>query len=58
MPRKIMGDTRKTVRIFAKEMCGGCGAPGTDRVDFGLPAGRYCDRCWKKMVDECRKRSW
>jgi hypothetical protein len=31
---------------------------GQRRMDQGLSSGIHCDKCWNKMISECRSRSW
>lgn len=35
-----------------------CGEDGYARIDHGLAAGFHCQKCWEKLVTDCRKQSW
>jgi hypothetical protein len=35
-----------------------CGKTGTRRMDNGLDSGIHCEKHWKNLVSDCRKRSW
>lgn len=44
-------------RVIFERLCD-CGKSGTDRFDNGLPAGTHCNKCWEKLISQCRSRSW
>jgi len=44
---------------WVQSLCQTCGlAAGTPRIDQGLAAGLHCDKCWRDLIADARKKSW
>lgn len=55
----IKADLARHITQPTGNLCRSClQRPGVERTDSGLDCGIHCDRCWDKMVGECRERSW
>lgn len=46
-------DAVEKVKLVCK-----CGKPGRSRIDYFLACGIHCDKCFDKMSQECRNKSW
>ncbi len=54
---KSLYDASSGLKKKLKKKCS-CGKEGTKRVDNGLKAGIHCDKCWEKLILDCRSRSY